>query len=179
VSSRQEAGLHHAAARPDGSVEVDAAGHPVLGGVERQSDHAHPAPGAIVRTAAEQAPPAMPAFFLGPAFEGTAGEYGNFREQGGQCSHGGGFRRPFLAPHQDSSDARIDGIEEQSQFHILLTQNGRKRKNRRQTDSFHRLILIRISLSLRSQIIPVGECWNIASTEKERQLEGLAYRALL
>ena len=44
----------------------------------------------------------------------------------GECPYGGGLCRPFLAAYKDSAERRVDYVEDQSLFHILLSDDGGK-----------------------------------------------------
>ena len=90
--------------------EVDAAGHPVLGGVQRQGND--PDPALDNRPLPVTEPAALAAAFCLirgqrelTAFDGLDGG-----KKGCQGAHRGRFGGPFFSAYQDSADTGIDGV---------------------------------------------------------------------
>src|SRR5438067_6135706 len=122
VGLGQHTGLEAPGARAHGRLHVDRSHHAVLGGVDRQLDHAHGQ--AIDRQAALPAPePAVGAPARG--LRGVAAVEAALNrvvvgQQAGQRPDRGRFGGPPVAPDQDAPDRRIDRVQEERQLHPLL-----------------------------------------------------------
>ena len=129
VGFRQDARLEPLRARPQRSLDVDRADHPVLGCVDRQLHHAHPALVGGQHAGRLKAPAAVDAQGLAVgriAAEMAALDHIVLGQQPGQGPDSRGFARPLLAPDQHAADRRDDGIEDQGELHRLLADDRRE-----------------------------------------------------
>jgi hypothetical protein len=63
---------------------------------------------------------------LGVIIEGGIYKYFDLGQQGGHGACSSGFGGAALAADQHTTNARIDGIQDEGAFHALLTYNGGK-----------------------------------------------------
>ena len=126
----EDARLEGALAFLDGGLDVQRAHHAVLGGADRKLHHLHRQfldgrLGVVVFLMALVAP----VRFVRRVVVKTASRDASARRQKvGQRAYRRGFRRALLALDQDAAEARIYHVQYQRLFHVLLPDDGRKRK---------------------------------------------------
>jgi hypothetical protein len=133
VGRSQKSRLEVLFAAFDGLFEINAAQKAVLGGAEGQIHHGHGPVAHRQGLPPGEALPAMIAHELGHfrvAMEGAARHHGDGGQKRGQPPGRGGFGRAFFAPHQDTAQTGVDGIEDQGFFQQFLAHQGRERVNR-------------------------------------------------
>ena len=107
----------------DGALDVESAHDPVLGRVDGELDHPHRAadpeevlPGKLAGAALVAEQVSTPR----AAGEAAALDHLDLREQPGESAHGGGLGGAALAPDQNATDGRVDGVEDERRLHRLL-----------------------------------------------------------
>src|SRR5712692_5017512 len=118
--------------RAQGRFDVDGAHDAVLGRVDWQLDHAHPAPAGGQHAGRLEAAPAFGAQRLadvGIAAEVAALDHQVLGQKPGQRPDGGRLASALLAPDEHAADRRHDGIEDEGQLHRVLAHDRRERKN--------------------------------------------------
>jgi hypothetical protein len=113
----------------DGLFQVNGAEQAVLSGAQGQVHHRHGPVAHRQLLAWGQTGPAGVAHklrLLRVAVKSTVGHHGNGGQKRSQTPGRGGFGRALLAPHQNSSQAGVNGIKNESLFQQFLAHQGRK-----------------------------------------------------
>ena len=126
----QHAGLKAPGACAQRGFQVDRADDAILGCVDGQLDHPHAAP--VVRQDTGRPQPAAAVGAQGIHVGRVAAEVAAFddvvlRQQPGQRAHGGRLAGPLLAPNEHAADHRVDGVQDQGELHLVLSDDRRER----------------------------------------------------
>src|SRR5437879_4252338 len=136
VRFSENARLEAALAALDRRLDVDRADDAILRGVDGQLDDAHAAAGAGQCLSARQAVLAIRAERLGRVRITTVEavrDDGQLGQQTGEGSHRGRLARAFLTANEHAADRRVDRIQDESELHLVLADDGAERVD----ESFH------------------------------------------
>ena len=128
VGPGQQAWLKGLDALGQSALQVQRADHAVFSGAQRQIDHRHANQLAGPCFLAGRGQAIGAAGGVGVATIAAAGDGAHLGQQGGQSAHGGGLAGAPVAKDQHAANRRIDSGQHDGQFHIVLADDGGKRK---------------------------------------------------
>jgi hypothetical protein len=114
----------------EGGLEVDGTDDPVFGGVDRQLDDAHPAARPRERFASLDSLATIGAerfLRIGITPIDAIGDDGELRQKPGQRADRSRLPGSLLATDQHATDGRMDGVQDQGQFHLVLADDPAER----------------------------------------------------